>query len=163
MFNVGCPGRDNGIMNSWFPDYFIWPLRRDRHWSRIKRRRQHFDVATALCRRAPAQKAVASGWKASTERGDYKNRNAEIITLTAEHKPITQRQKNAKTSANCCVPCRGSLYVTQHSLCVVRVLCAEQPTNIYESFPQTKVPTSGGDDHEIHYQQHRVVAPSICS
>jgi hypothetical protein len=33
----------------------------------------------------------------------------------------------------------------------------------YGSFHQRKVATSRSDDYEIHYDEHRVVAPSVCS
>ena len=47
----------------------------------------------------------------------------------------------------------------------IRLLVRNRPPPLLlnrRSFPQRKVSTSGGDDHESHYQQHRVVAPSVC-
>ena len=63
------------------------------------------------------------------------------------------------------------IHVYQHppiniQLCRITSLHFSSRRNRQEycrSFKQRKISTSGGDDHEIHYDQHRVVAPSVCS
>ena len=38
-----------------------------------------------------------------------------------------------------------------------------KPHAHYRSFQKGEIPTSGSDDHQIHNDKHRIVAPSVCS